>query len=610
MRAAGRSVGAPADLQWGMAGIVIQLLGPPSITHPDGEGRQPRGRKSWGLLTHLLLHATPTARSHLASLLFTGADDPLGALRWYLADLRRILGPDAVLGGNPVTLRLPQGFRLDTDLGAGPLAEIPAELLDGLDFTDHPPFDAWLTMERHRLRHAVETLVYEGGLAALADGDTATAIRLGARAVELDPLNADFHALLVRSLVAAGDRGAARTAAAHCGDVFGEQLGVGLPAEVQHALAAPDTGGEAGLPATPTAVASYLEAAEACLSAGATATALTHLQVAGNLAERLGDRTLQAKALLGLAGALIHGAGGRGAEVADLLHRALSLAGDGPPAIRSAAYRELGFLAVQRGFPDSGARWLARATEAADGLPDERARALGVAGMLATDTADYPGAVVALEESVRLSAGLGRTRQEAFSGAMLGRVHLLTGNRDRAAVELDTVLALVAGEHWTAFTPFVEALRSEVHLGIGDDSAAEDMADHAMALAASLGDRCFLDAAAHAKAQVLLARGDAGAASTWIRRGVQPNPWYRWFRGRNLDLASTAALATDPRQALEFARELGERSSRYGHRELAVRAYSARAALGDEAVLPTMALLARGIENPLLTQDLAARHHL
>lgn len=149
-----------------------------------------------------------------------------------------------------------------------------------------------------------------------------------------------------------------------------------------------------------------------------------------------------------------------------------------------------------------------------------------------------------------------------------------------------------------------------MHLGIGDDSAAEDMADHAMALAASLGDRCFLDAAAHAKAQVLLARGDTGAASTWIRRGVQPNPWYRWFRGRNLDLASTAALATDPHQALEFARELGERSSRYGHRELAVRALSARAALGDEAVLPAMTLLARGIENPLLTQDLAVRHHL
>ncbi|MHA7190491.1 BTAD domain-containing putative transcriptional regulator [Arthrobacter sp. MDT2-16] len=592
-----------------MAGIVLQLLGPPSITHPDGEGRQPRGRKSWGLLTHLLLHSTPTARNHLAALLFAGADDPLGALRWHLADLRRVLGPDTVLSGNPVALALPPGFRLDTDLRAPLLGEVDAELLDGLDFTDHPPFDAWLTMERHRLRHAVETLVYEGGLEALADGDTGTAVRLGARAVELDPLNPDFHALLVRSLVAAGDRAAARTAAAHCGDVFEEQLGMGLPAEVQHALAAPDTS-TAGLPATPTAVASYLEAAQACLSAGATATALTHLRVAGNLAERLGDRTLQAEALLALAGALIHGAGGRGAEVADLLHRVVSLSGGGSPAIRSAAYRELGFLAVQRGFPDSGARWLARATAAAEDLPDERARALGVSGMLATDTADYPGAVVALEESVRLSAALGRTREEAFSRAMLGRVHLLTGDRERTAVELDTVLALVAAEHWTAFTPFVEALRSELHLATGDESGADEMADHATALASSFGDRCFLDAAAHAKAQVLLARGDTDGANTWIRRGVQPNPWYRWFRGRNLDLASTAALATDPSRAWDFARELGDRSSRYGHRELAVRAYSARAALGDDAVLPALTLLARSIENPLLNEDLAALHHL
>lgn len=231
-------------------------------------------------------------------------------------------------------------------------------------------------------------------------------------------------------------------------------------------------------------------------------------------------------------------------------------------------------------------------------------------GMLATDTADYPGAAVVLTESIRLSAGVAAVRQQAFSTTMLARVHLLTGRAGRAAVELDAALALVTGDHWTAFSPFVEALRSEAYLAQGEDRTAEDLADHATALAGSFGDRCYMDASAHAKAAVLLARGDIAGARTWIDRGVQPHPWYRWFRGWNLDLATTAALDDDPPRALRFAQELGERSSRYGHRELTVRSYSSRAVLGDDGAAATIGILAQGIENPVLTEHLARRHQL
>ncbi|WP_104168634.1 tetratricopeptide repeat protein [Arthrobacter sp. SX1312] len=593
-----------------MAGIDIQLLGPPSMTRSDGEGPQPRGRKAWGLLAYLLLHDMPTPRSQLAALLFPEADDPLGALRWQLSDLRRVLGARATLGGDPIVLRIPAS-RVDVlgRLAPTPGSVLSAELLEGYDFRDCPAFDGWLTMERHRFRHAVETAVYDGGLSALANGDTEGAIALATRAVQLDPLNADFHALLVRSLMEAADEPEARRCADRCRDVFAEELGEGMPAEVQRALAAPVVPSST-LPATALTVTSYLEAAKACLSAGAPGTALSHLRVATGLAQRMGDRALQAESLLALAEALTHGAGGRGTEVADLLHRVLSLSRNGDPAVRSAAYRELGFLAVQRGFPASGARWLAKAVAAARALPDQRAKALGVMGMLATDTADYRGAVVVLTESVRLSVGLAAVRQEAFATTMLGRVHLLTGRARRAAVELDTALALVTRDHWTAFSPFVEALRSEAYLARGEDRAAEDLADHATALAGSFGDRCFMDAAAHAKASVLLARGDVAGASTWIDRGVQPHPWYRWFRGRNLDLATTAAMSDDPPRALRFAQELGERSSRYGHRELTVRSYSSRALLGDDGAAATIRVLAQGIDNPALTEHLVRRHQL
>jgi DNA-binding SARP family transcriptional activator len=66
----------------------IQLLGRPRITRgPTGVYRF-RSRKSWALLAYLILGERPPARSQLASLLFGGADDPVRALRWSLAEIR------------------------------------------------------------------------------------------------------------------------------------------------------------------------------------------------------------------------------------------------------------------------------------------------------------------------------------------------------------------------------------------------------------------------------------------------------------------------------------------------------------------------------------------
>ena len=52
----------------------------------------PRGHKAWGLLAYLLRSRVPPSRERLATLLFPEADDPLGALRWTLSEVRRRLG--------------------------------------------------------------------------------------------------------------------------------------------------------------------------------------------------------------------------------------------------------------------------------------------------------------------------------------------------------------------------------------------------------------------------------------------------------------------------------------------------------------------------------------
>src|SRR6185436_13761749 len=88
-------------------------LGPPTIERDGRAVRPPRGGKSWALLSYLLLAERPPSRTHLAELLFTEANDPLGALRWTLAELRRVLGPSVVLTGDPVTATLGPDVSVD-----------------------------------------------------------------------------------------------------------------------------------------------------------------------------------------------------------------------------------------------------------------------------------------------------------------------------------------------------------------------------------------------------------------------------------------------------------------------------------------------------------------
>src|SRR5688572_27621743 len=89
--------------------LAIHLLGRPFVERDGVPMPSPRGHKPWALLALLLLSPVPPSRERLASLLFSDAEDPLGSLRWNLAEVRRLLGPDVRLEGDPVRLELPAG---------------------------------------------------------------------------------------------------------------------------------------------------------------------------------------------------------------------------------------------------------------------------------------------------------------------------------------------------------------------------------------------------------------------------------------------------------------------------------------------------------------------
>ena len=131
------------------AGLSIQLLGRPALEVDGADGYRFRSRKSWALLTYLILSERPQTRAQLASLLFAEAEDPLGALRWCLAEIRRGLGPGGVLDGDPVEVALPVGTQVDVEVlvhghwrEAVELPGLGAELLEGLGVENAAPFEA------------------------------------------------------------------------------------------------------------------------------------------------------------------------------------------------------------------------------------------------------------------------------------------------------------------------------------------------------------------------------------------------------------------------------------------------------------------------------------
>jgi hypothetical protein len=131
--------------------LSIQLLGRPRLEVDGTSGYRFRSRKSWAVLAFLLLGERPPTRSQLASLLFSEADDPLRALRWCLAEIRRGLGPDSLLDGDPVQLTLPVGATVDVDVlvhghwrEAVDLPGLGADLLDGLTIQNAAAFESWL----------------------------------------------------------------------------------------------------------------------------------------------------------------------------------------------------------------------------------------------------------------------------------------------------------------------------------------------------------------------------------------------------------------------------------------------------------------------------------
>lgn len=587
------------------------MLGTPSIEVDGVPAAGPRGRKSWGLLAFLVLTNRAPSRQRLAGLLFSGADDPMGALRWSLAELRRVLGGSATVDGNPVSFSLEPGTSVDVEvLGSGSAGwleegDAPGELLAGMSFPGCDAFEAWLMVERQRLAAAIDALLHEAGLAQLAASRPHEAARLASCLVERNPFDENHHVLLVRALATAGQRAAAHEASARAYALLRHELGVEASPAIREAAAS-----SAGASSVPAAVGvaaarAQLEAGKAAIAAGVVDAGLECLRHSVGELRFSPDNPLLVVALGELGSALVHSARGRDEEGASILHEVVDRGEGADPRQMAKACRELGFIDVQVGRRDRASHWLARAEELAVQCSDdaELAAILGVQGMNLSDQARYPEAVDVLRDSIDRAVHSGSHRQAAWSASILGRLHLLRGEHDAARSELARSARWVRSEHWLAFQPWPEAFDAELDLMEGNEADAAARFQEAFALACQLGDPCWEGVTRRGIGLIEARQDPERAIATLLDAAVRCLRWpdaYQWVHGYVLDALCAVSVSCNTARALAAAEQLLELAARTDMRELICRAQRHLASLGVPGAAEAGDLAASNIDNPIL----------
>lgn len=511
----------------------IRLIGSPAIVGDDGATRAVRGHQSWVLLARILLAERPLSRRQLSTELFPSADDPLGALRWCLAGLRRALGSAAALVGDPVVAHLPPDTRVDVlELGAGRLdLDRVGDLLDGIDARCGPELDTWLLVYRLRVAAQIDALVRAEVLACLSVGATARALDLAELGVRRAVLDEGAHILLVTCLVASGSHAAAHRHIDETEALFRRELGVEPTAALRSA-------GRRQLADDPPGVSrravagSLLESGRAALAAGTVDAGLECLRRAADGAQHAGDDGLSSTCLFELGVALVHAVRSHDDEGAVLLQQSADLAAAaGDDRLAADAHRELGYVDALAGRRPAAEVHLDAALRLAAG---DDALLAGIGSVHAFNLADWgrhDEAIAAYDVAIERSVATSSQRRLAWSLGLGSWAQLHRGDLEQAAAWARRSLELAADIRWVSFRPWPLAMGAEIDLAAGAEPAAlrRDL-DDAFALSCTLGDPCWEGATARVIALTHAADGDLDTALGWVaearRRCVRETDTY------------------------------------------------------------------------------------
>ncbi len=597
------------------SGLAIHLLGPPRLAVDGGGGYRFRSRKSWAVLAFLVLAERPPSRAQLASLLFADAEDPLRALRWSLAEIRRGLGAGARLDGDPVSLKLAPGTTVDVDLvvhghwrAAVEVAHLDADLLEGVAVSGASAFESWLLFQRRRLAAAAESILHEGALGRLAEGDLDQSRALALKASILSPLDENHQALLVRLYRLAGEDEAAERQFSAWAETADRELGATPGAAMLLARRERRRGSTSvGIGA----VQALTEAGAAAVSAGALRAAVESFDTAIRLADDAGSQRLRVETRLVLAEALVHSFGGLDEEGLAMLTEAERIAQvDGDLVGLAGARTELGYVDFLRGRYDRAERHLNQVLADRAIGPEILAKAGMYLGSVASDLGAYERAESLLRESVELARTTGTPRLQAYALSMRGRIRLLRGELVDAEDCLARAVEVAQADHWLSFLPWPQALLGHARLLRGDLPAAASSLDQSFARACQIGDPCWEGISARGLALLHRERGDVDRAFSALldarSRGKRLADPYVWLDVFILDALCELGREQGHPATAAWAEEMHALASGAGMRELTVRAMLHRAALGRLGDVGAAALFAADLDNPVLAELVTA----
>lgn len=589
---------------------MIKLLGRPALTSGGVEMEGPRGKKGWALLTYLVSSSAAVPRERLVRLLFPDAQDGLAALRWNLAELRRITGEPHAFAGDPVRLSLTRDVQVDARLlAAAPWYEVidqidlSAPLLEGLTYPGCAGFELWLEGERQRVAALAADALREAAREEIASARPDVAVGHARRLVALQPWDESGHELLVRALAQSGDVLSARAHVELVTESFLDELGE-PPSRSVNAAAEPLLARPAQ--ASRTSTEAQLHAGVTAVAAGASDSGIGSLRRAVAGARAVADPELLVRALIHLGSAQVHAV--RGADEAGVaaLREAVAVAERvGRPGLATAACRELGWVEFLRCRFEPAERWLDRAMATVGADDSERAWILLTRGSLRSDAGRYQEAIPLFLDAVRHAEHAGDLNAAAMSLTHLGRLRMLRGEDDLAAEHLSRAQALVEQVGWLTFASYPLSWSAEVAIRAGRVDEAAELFSRAHTLALEVGDPCWESLACRGLGLVAAERGEHASAARLLHDSRMAcrrvNDAYVWLEAYGLAAQVTHAVANGLDNAAELVDDLAQLASEHGMRELQAEAAMLRVAAGRTDALEAARSHVAAVDNPALS---------
>lgn len=506
----------------GVRGVVetldVRLIGPPRIESSTGDRRQPRGQKPWAVLARLLLADRLLTRRELSAELFPDTIDPLGSLRWCLAELRRAFGFAELFSGDPIQRDLPPSITVDVrELWDGAFdGQAVGELLEGVDPHCGPEFSTWLLVARQQVASRVAARLREEIITALSRREFDRAIQLAEVHVHRSPFDEGAHVLLVKSLVL---RGYTETALEHVTEVeesFRRELGC-VPSPALRSAARAHVA-DPPLGVSVEAIAStLLESGRAALAAGAADAGLDCLRRASAQAEAARDDALLAQCLYELGYGLVHSKRGFDDEGTIVLDQAAHLSrsvGDVPTAV--SALRERGYADALAGRRPEAQHQLDLAGELAGEAGALLAGVHAIAGFNLSDWGRPSDGIARFHAAIDCARDSNDRRWEAWTLAFGGSALLGAGRVSEAVQWLTDSLMLIHDLRWVLFEPWPVAVLAEAKLAGDRKPGSSSDLERCFALSCQLEDPCWEGASGRVMALYHARRGDHERALRWI----------------------------------------------------------------------------------------------